>query len=94
MLSIRAGISHTFCTRSGHGNTKTDTTYSQAKHTTGTSIQDLRKILQQKNAASSHIGEHHQKSNNMRDKGHKQRKEKYMQLLIPNSIQFHLNYNI
>jgi hypothetical protein len=72
---------------------KTHTTYSQAKHTTGTLIQDCRKISQQKNAASSHIGEH-QKSDNTRHKGHEQRKEKYIFILVPNSIKFNFNYNI
>jgi hypothetical protein len=48
----------------------------------------------QKNSTKrSHTSEH-QKSDNTRHKGHEQRKEKYLYLLIPNSIQFNFNYNI
>jgi hypothetical protein len=63
-------------------------------HRPNTQAEQQYKIIeipqQPKNAASMHIGEHHQKSDN---KGHEQRKEKCIYLSILNSIQFNFNYN-
>jgi hypothetical protein len=48
----------------------------------------------QENAASSHIGEHHQKSDNTRHKGQNSEGGKYVYLLMSDPIQFNFNCNI